>query len=981
MVCRKALPTGEEARNYITSKRVMSMVEQGLAEMLETQPADPCGWLAAHLKATNVLVKRSSTPVTLQGGAAVTLQWHEAAVHVENSVLPSVVNWRRAGGHNIWGVSLPSYEGWKRVIDHIKSTVRVVRKIVVVNVEKEDVVVHKGLPHTVSGYPEALRAEQSAVDALRAAGKTVCDVAQAVQDAAKSREQRNVELEFASLRFDCAAVAPPLKVYDEVAQLVERNRTGILSTGATVVLVTSLSGGDDVTVAMSLLYALTHSCTSLRTAAAQKNAWKESLRDRALKEKATLAAIASMHQANVRRDTQRIQRSEEAARASPRSPAADEERAEREREAARIRAARHAQWEKLEAHLQAKSSTKIAAVYRGHAERKKKHQPLNIAPLPAVKKPRHQRQQKGSKGHTGTRSPSVGVKKAASDTTSDVVAGFLSVARCVRFFEAKYGNLLLRRTDERRARRRVTRTVIRVNPRAAESDDNEASCSESLFNLEVVEEEEDQVPTDFAVPTTGYLTLLCRDLSQGRNIGAALMRTSQRFAGVAAVQARVQRTVDLVVHGMCYYVWSLLRDAATMGDLFPVRAIDPSLASASFSDWFTQRCQLYYDMLHPHLLATVPNRHTFELPFVPSAAHVNETSYREGQEHPTSPSPVHHAPVCAPSTRHTPCPSAAAKYAAVTLSDGTPKYPMLTDRTLTHFATVKSPPGGAGAARTSLPAAKQPEESAEHAKRISIVEPKTDADGAVRRPVVGAAFQRYHKRLHLYSLGKDVADKDEAADLLRAGSPSLKLVLWFSLTPNLTMWVRPVGGMSLLYTPVAPQAPSAAMQAITALCSMRAREAPRAPHEAGGTDDAADLAPGAMSRDDSSAYLGDGASSMKKDRKRSSKALKGSRRKISGLKEKKESGSALGASEDGPLAADADACSASSSMRASPRGERVSEEAAAPAPASVREEQPSAMPTLPVPCVSPVPQSELSGQEVEIIGNRWTHMEVCGTVI
>ncbi|KAJ9458547.1 hypothetical protein DIPPA_07255 [Diplonema papillatum] len=393
------LPSGAEARRYLVEKKLMAVLEQGLEKLLRERPSDPCGSLAGHLRENNplrpasTLTVRLTAPAPSKPGApgppppkSVTLQHVKPPVKSAGSfAFDNVAHWRRAGQLNVWGIPLPGKEGWKDVARGLKRGHPEIKRCVVILVdENRPVVYYKNVGYCPC---EFVPAGVPLVELLKANGLKVTEASVAVRDAFRQIDSLwDVFVE--QLPLANSFVPPDLSVFDEVYGFVKRNLgaanapsalspdDGQASAPAVPIhpesvafVVASSSGKDDVSAAMMLVATVVSQMTTIRTLSVQKRAWIERLRDKEVLRKEAHRCIEEIFKQKVAKDDAKTAAEEHAARTG----VADETARARDarlHKADKRRQRRREQWDRYLLHVQSEASTAIAALFRGHSDRK-----------------------------------------------------------------------------------------------------------------------------------------------------------------------------------------------------------------------------------------------------------------------------------------------------------------------------------------------------------------------------------------------------------------------------------------------------------------------------------------------------------------------------------------------------------------------------------------------------------------------------------
>ena len=758
------LPTGSEARNYIVEKKLLVMVEQALEKMLTERPDNPTSHLASYLKDHN-LVKRVVTSPMLVDHSVVNLRHNPPSVYVKSSPLPTVPNFRHVHP-GVYGFASPVVDGWRAVLEHLRTEAKTVTKLVVIEVDDGQVHYFKGLPHVAPEY----KGEIPLKEALRREGKqTVQDVGQVLPECMRGRDAKKYELATHKVAFRDSSVAPSLDAVDSIMNIVEGNRAGLLGdTLTTALLVCSTSGKDDVTVALSFIVSALKGIKSVQDSAIRKRMWEERVKEKGLEKKKIYNQIAAMHAEGVQKDDRRIAKLE----VSSKNRKFEETAAEietRRKKIEQIRAKRNAQWEKFELHLQAECCTKIAAVFRGHQDRLKVRKIREDCPNGATPVP----SKHSSKKARSRKAKAVQPAPAAASTISTLKDVPL-IRQCVRWFEETYGNHLLTRADAPRERKSLVRRELRPNIYKKIEDgtfDDYDDTVEELFTIQTVEGLEEELPTDFAVPVSMFLSILSDECSHIRNIGQDLLTTCKKYAGVTAVQSRVTKTVSLFAYGICFHVWVVLREFQTFSNFAPkanvatqnlLRKDRDSFAS------FVQTCDLYEYLRSPEAFACLPN-----LPEA-TAAIANVMTHA----------------------------SKLRKSDLSSLQDKVMSY--LTHRVLSYNVPKRL------AARSSMKPA--------DTKKMRNTSP--GAEVSLSRMEKTYVFHRFSRKLSVLSVPA-VLDPEHINEVLTAVSQA-KLTIWTCLTPDLTLWVKQIGSVVAELPSPPPDASSSAMQKIVDLCKLEA---------------------------------------------------------------------------------------------------------------------------------------------------------------
>eukprot|EP01064_Diplonema_japonicum_P000284 TRINITY_DN10205_c2_g1_i2.p1 TRINITY_DN10205_c2_g1~~TRINITY_DN10205_c2_g1_i2.p1 ORF type:complete len:1257 (+),score=225.48 TRINITY_DN10205_c2_g1_i2:57-3827(+) len=683
-------PAGVEARKFLLENKVMEVIESGLGKLLEEKPEDSCGWLAKYAKGYNQTEGR--TVKTSEGNVQV---WE-----CPDDMAGIAPRFRRAGDSYIWGLAAVGMNRWKALIAHTLSTHTGFKSIVVINTSTEPLIIVKGAAYYSDTHNKSRLSDGSFEKAII--------------------ESTPLPVTYYNLPLPTTATCPLLWSFDEIAAVAERH---LPEAESTAVFILSASGKDDVTTGMTLYSTALSQMSNVKRLAVRRREWKETVRDREICKHKTASIIHRLYQQGQEKDEALILQQEADAEANP-TPETDVELQDRMERAARLRSDREAQWARYQAYVKSAAITKIAAAYRGHADRKKvKSQKL--ARAKTQKKVIKQQLAAGVQPQEKTGPKTIGWH-GATNPFADLKE--LSIYRSTvdYILSAAPGELFT--LQDRPKVRKVTKKPVMVPAEDTESWD--------LFSVVTVEEAEEGTLEDYSVPVTLFITTLqscaCRDILLG------IYECRTRYKSVPAVQARVMRTLEWLVVGMCFSSWAAMREAAASAEISEAFCVDQSQLSPSqqtFTSWF-ENTPLYTKLCNHHLSSLLSTA-TLQTPIL--------------KDRVLCKSPICRGVFRAPSVR-----SSRTKQS----STGRLLPTKRSMRTLQHTGTER-------------------ERSGEDSQR---------------------AFKKVHRKLPLFSV-PDPLSPEDTSDVVAHMLPSVKTILWFSLTPSLTVQVGPHTLSAPLTTP------------------------------------------------------------------------------------------------------------------------------------------------------------------------------------
>eukprot|EP01059_Diplonema_ambulator_P033995 TRINITY_DN740_c0_g1_i5.p1 TRINITY_DN740_c0_g1~~TRINITY_DN740_c0_g1_i5.p1 ORF type:complete len:1276 (+),score=406.41 TRINITY_DN740_c0_g1_i5:1767-5594(+) len=670
-------PSGVEARKFLLEKKVMSVVESGLGKLLVERPEGCCGWLAQWVREC-----RRGKERELQGSDGSLLRAWECDAGADPAP-----RFRRADDAYIWGCGVVGVQRWKALKTHITSEHPSIRSLVVINVSASPITFlegtpYHGEPHQRHVFPDTVRSTLASVGQAHAA--------------------------YYDLPLPASSVCPQLVVFDEVTAIAQTHYHG-LAAGSTGVVVISADGKDDVTCGMALLATVLTQMERVKRLAVRRREWKESLRDKEVRKHEVSTLIEKLYEEGKAADEKYIQ--EQVGLLEGAEP----EQQERLDFAQRIRNERERQWDRYQVYIRSQASTKIAAAYRGHMDRKKaksqkmvkaKSQKRALKNL-NVQETREKEEDTKGRGlgwHTEV-DPFAELKelstfKAASEYINSTAEGELFTYQ-----------------DQPKPRHVITRSVLKPA--------QDIHCAE-LFTVELVEETEEGCLDDYSIPLTAFVATI--QACGHRDLLLEIHNCRKRYKTVPSVQCRVLRTLELVVVGTCFAAWVAMREAAVSQSIADAFCVDPSsVASAqqTFKNWF-EGTPLFDALRNHHMSMLLATR----------AASV------------------------------------------------------LKDRALIKSGIVR------GAVRA--PSIRGQQRSKAHSVKVvqrksvrTLVPPGEDAQ---------RAFKKVHRKLPLFSV-PDPLSPEDTSDVMGHMLPSVRSIIWFSLTPALTVQVGPHTLSAPLSTP------------------------------------------------------------------------------------------------------------------------------------------------------------------------------------
>eukprot|EP01062_Namystynia_karyoxenos_P075851 TRINITY_DN7358_c0_g1_i1.p1 TRINITY_DN7358_c0_g1~~TRINITY_DN7358_c0_g1_i1.p1 ORF type:complete len:1574 (+),score=463.92 TRINITY_DN7358_c0_g1_i1:59-4780(+) len=626
---------GAEARGYLASNQLMRVVEAGLVRLVQERPRDPVRWLGQFLRENNPASTSLKMTVKLRSGP-LQLVHRSAPQLVTNASFRAVPNWRRAGDFPIWGMSVVGLDGWKRVFDHLKKECGITRRLLVVDVDENDTVFvrHPPLPKDVdprrhplytwlpfvdaerdsewAGGTSAPEAEQpQSTEPLRSEGASRCDsglrlsqvVAQALPaqkgetrsagdlrdvltEVMRSRESRRFDLEVVRIPLALPMVSghttPSPVSCDRFAHALQRYRSDLSAAlPQTAVIIVSSTGKGDVTTGMALATSVVSAYARVRSAVLQKKEWKERMRVRDVQRRSAIAEIEADLRRGEERDRYLQALGEQmceylAARSVVESADDRRKRLEAAEHRQARRAAQRAEWEAYLSGAASAASTKIAAVFRGHKERKRS------------KRRRQKKQQVAAEAAGAAQGlkpappPAVVTRPLEEMRLYRDLGCYKVVWRFVREIKAQFeGSELFSFRETAQPQRAITRQVLvprsRQTPMVydpaaggrpppggdadAPSGDGDglSSSDDELFSLREEKETEIYIGEDFAINPLVEVQQLIDSCSHLGNFRHQLYSVRQMHQGVHGVQHRALRGVEKLLSLVTLYCWLVLR--------------------------------------------------------------------------------------------------------------------------------------------------------------------------------------------------------------------------------------------------------------------------------------------------------------------------------------------------------------------------------------------------------------------------------------
>eukprot|EP01062_Namystynia_karyoxenos_P078609 TRINITY_DN8125_c2_g1_i1.p1 TRINITY_DN8125_c2_g1~~TRINITY_DN8125_c2_g1_i1.p1 ORF type:complete len:1533 (+),score=484.94 TRINITY_DN8125_c2_g1_i1:94-4692(+) len=618
---------GDEARQFLTDRQVMSVVEAGLVRLIRERPKDPCRWLSAYLKEHNPAAPVQEHRITVLGVPVCCVNRAPPQL-IADSPLPVVPNWRQAGSLPVFGMAHVGLDGWKRVIDHVKKEHKIGRRLVVIGVDDEDVVfvrhpprrvdpkkahLHAWLPYTtdlhqaVSSWnathaaPVQLPSDKKvtqiiagAIPPAKGENRSAGDLREVIAEASRSRDSRKIDLEVTRVPLGHRSEPPGAQLCDRVLSVLKRHRSDLTSAiPNTAVIVVSLTGKADVTMGMLLCAAVLSAYAQTQGAVVRKRAWREKMRVRDVQRRSAIAEV----EADLRRGTERDRRIAEKAEEHVRMLAsrgveeAPEERELRLQADSKRTARRQAQrdaWQDYLTGAKIAACTKIAAMFRGHRERKRLRRKGNKHKAAARDALEREREAAAAAAHAEARLyHERGCYKVVWFFLRRLAARMGS-AELFQFVEPKHAGG--RRCLQREVLvPRVRQTPMRFdpNPQSAmlsAADDRSVAASDcplsavscasrlsrvstppptedasddELFSLRY---EEDDMPAaeDFAVNPLREVHSLIDSCAQLGNLRHELYVVRHQYKGVPGIQQRALRAIESTLVLVMFYSWLVL---------------------------------------------------------------------------------------------------------------------------------------------------------------------------------------------------------------------------------------------------------------------------------------------------------------------------------------------------------------------------------------------------------------------------------------
>eukprot|EP01060_Flectonema_neradi_P010074 TRINITY_DN17208_c2_g1_i1.p1 TRINITY_DN17208_c2_g1~~TRINITY_DN17208_c2_g1_i1.p1 ORF type:complete len:1294 (+),score=185.92 TRINITY_DN17208_c2_g1_i1:1174-5055(+) len=542
--------SGVEARDYLVQKKVMDAVEGGLSILLKENPKDPVGRFAEVLREKNP--NRSTTEVTVDG---IKLKSISPATVLKNTPLPTVPNWRRSGSMNVWAMSSTGFDGWKRIIDFIKTSQKSITKIVTIEVNKDTVTYYRGSPHVV-------------VEGGKFTGAThsLSTLQHVLKEAARSRDSRHTEFEVLRIPMPDSLKTPDASKYTDIQDVIFNNKQGILESESTAVIVHSISGTSDATVGMIMVSAVVQAIQKIRTNGLKKAQWKEKLRDRVIKKREVAAIIAMRYQALLKKDQERASQIESSG--GKMNGETEAETDERRAKAEMLTQGRNSQWGRYNALVREMASTTISSAYRGYSGRK----------LASMKKsdPKFLDAPKTSDHELYT------IVKGVQSKDHQITA-YPIVLHTISTLLKEFGDWeLFTGRQQARSKLVVERDVVVAN-----TDEND-DPSQDLFRVVTVQDTDNEKTDDFCIPMTSFINVV-RSCSHLRSYVSEMYSMGRRFGQVGAVQARILRAFEFFSTGVAFFTHSVLREVSTSPRLRQLFLYPESAQiNMSFDAWFSQ---------------------------------------------------------------------------------------------------------------------------------------------------------------------------------------------------------------------------------------------------------------------------------------------------------------------------------------------------------------------------------------------------------
>ena len=557
---------GVEARNYLVEKNVMGVIEEGLAVLLQERPKDPVAKLAEVLRDRNPT--RKTTDIIVDG---VPLRSICPSIVLRNTPLQTVPNWRRSGQMNIWAMSSVGFDGWKRVIDYIKTTQKGITKIITIETNSEQVTYIRGTPHIVTN-PE---------DISKLSSPNVSTLQHVVREAARSRDSRKIDFDVLKIGMPQTFMSPDTSKYTQIQDMIFKYRKGIIEEENTAIIIHSITGKDDASIGLMIVSSVVHAIQKVRTQSRKKAEWKEKLRDRVVKKREAAALVAMKYQLLITKDKEQVELAEKEAKSKV-IEETQSEYEERLQSAQTISDHRTAQWLRYNELIRSTASTKISSAFRGYSGRK----------LAATKKKNPQLLDAPRRVDSGLYATVRGVQSKDQQTTN-----YSIIKHTIESLLSIYGSWeLLTSRQQPRNRLVVEREMIVVNDGEIENPE----CD--IFKVTTYHDTDDERNDDFAIPMSSFINVV-RSCSHLRSYISDSQSMSMRFGTVGAVQARILKAFDFMSVGIAFYTHTVLRTVSDSRDLIKLFGCPDKipLMNQKFTYWLSDQPNITEALREQHL--------------------------------------------------------------------------------------------------------------------------------------------------------------------------------------------------------------------------------------------------------------------------------------------------------------------------------------------------------------------------------------------